>query len=115
MHAGECSRIRLGNRTKLFGQDVILIHRLLKRNVDSMNYLMVTEAAARQLADTPGGYKGSAAFDHLGQVDFRLFDTSFLLSDEGLKRRTVYQRFTTLLRSVPLIMGGPLNSTLVRG
>jgi carbon monoxide dehydrogenase subunit G len=43
-HVGEVSFSKIKDRIKLFGSDVILIHRLLKNKVEEHEYLMVTDS-----------------------------------------------------------------------
>jgi hypothetical protein len=44
VHYGEIRLTQIQNHTKLMGKDVILAHRLLKNNVDSDEYILLTES-----------------------------------------------------------------------
>src|SRR5260221_8301719 len=43
IHYGEISRYSVKEHKKLFGRDVIVIHRLLKNNIEHQEYLLMTE------------------------------------------------------------------------
>jgi len=49
VHHGTFSRQRLGNVEQLHGTDVIVAHRLLKNNVPSKEYVLVTDAVLQRL------------------------------------------------------------------
>jgi hypothetical protein len=51
MHAGEVEFEQIKSFTKLFGLDVIVVHRLLKNSVRAKEYVMMTESLYRQLGD----------------------------------------------------------------
>jgi hypothetical protein len=71
VHSGEVLIHRVLQFTKLSGVDVILIHRLLKNSVGRPEYLLLTEAALRDLqfpADTPFE-PGSEEYEHLGRIN----------------------------------------------
>jgi len=70
VHSGEVLVHRVLQFNKLSGVDVIIIHRLLKNSVGRPEYLLLTEAAYRDLqfpADTRFE-PGSEQYEHLGQV-----------------------------------------------
>lgn len=99
-HAGHCSRLKVGGRPKLFGQEVIRLHRLLKSRPDEMNYFLVTEAATQFLQGVPGGEEGSASFDYLGRVEFRVFGRTFLWTQEVNEVQGVFSRLFTNVRYI---------------
>lgn len=43
IHYGHISLSRIKGRIKLFGEDVIIAHKLLKNNVDELNYILLSE------------------------------------------------------------------------
>jgi hypothetical protein len=47
VHAGEVAFERIGRFEKLFGLDVIVVHRMLKNSVPAKEYLMLTDTAYR--------------------------------------------------------------------
>ena len=70
VHSGEVLIHRVLQFNKLSGVDVILIHRLLKNSVGRPEYLLLTDAAHRDLrfrADTLFE-AGSEEYEHLGRI-----------------------------------------------
>jgi uncharacterized protein YndB with AHSA1/START domain len=55
VHHGRFSRQRLGNVEQLHGADVIIPHRLLKNQVPSKEYMLVTDAVLDRLPDRARG------------------------------------------------------------
>lgn len=49
VHAGEVALEQIGKFEKLFGFDVIVVHRMLKNSLDAKKYLMLTERAYHAL------------------------------------------------------------------
>lgn len=49
VHTGEVAVERIGRFEKLFGLDVIVVHRMLKNSVEAKEYLMISEAAHESL------------------------------------------------------------------
>jgi hypothetical protein len=82
VHTGMCEEIRIGGRTKLFGMDVIKIHRLLKNVSTSPDYLLLTGSACETLGRdmSSGETTCSAEFPHIGTVDYTILDRSFLMN-----------------------------------
>ena len=78
VHAGPIGFIQVKNHHKPYGKEVILVHRLLKNELDSHEYLLLTGAYCEQGGD-PGTVPGkpwmevlsaSAAYDEVGDVPF---------------------------------------------
>src|SRR5262249_10980246 len=70
VHSGEVLVHRVLQFNKLSGVDVILIHRLLKNSVGHPEYLLLTDAAHRDLqfpVDTPFEAR-SEEYEHLGSI-----------------------------------------------
>jgi hypothetical protein len=70
VHSGEVLVHRVLQFNKLSGVDVIIIHRLLKNSVGRPEYLLLTEAAYRDL-EFPSDTRfepGSERYEHLGDV-----------------------------------------------
>jgi hypothetical protein len=79
VHTGECEEIRIGGRTKLYGMDVIKIHRLLKSITKKDDYLLVTRSAAEALSfEKFPGVDGATEFPHIGSVAYTLFNERYL-------------------------------------
>jgi hypothetical protein len=84
-HFGEVTPMAVKEHKKLFGKDVILIHRLLKNDLNKKEYFLFTESLTsneKQGLETPAWFdpkRGSQNYD-LGQVQFSFSDLSSLLS-----------------------------------
>lgn len=51
VHFGEVAQYSVKDHKKLFGKDVIVVHRLLKNNVDSDEYILMTHAVVNDKQD----------------------------------------------------------------
>lgn len=74
VHYGDASFHRVKNYEKLFGTDVILIHRLMKNDIIEHEYLLLTEKVGSDKTDVPEAYtldwyNGEASYD-LGNVKY---------------------------------------------
>jgi hypothetical protein len=70
-HHGSFVRQRVGGRWRVAGQDVILVHRLLKNSVRGTAYLLVTAAALERAGVDPaatGMRPSRQRYPHLGDV-----------------------------------------------
>jgi hypothetical protein len=82
-HFGEVTPFAVKEHKKLFGKDVILVHRLLKNNLDKHEYFLFTDSLAQHsdhANEFPGWYnpeQGSEQYD-LGSVPFSFSDLSAL-------------------------------------
>jgi carbon monoxide dehydrogenase subunit G len=80
-HFGEVTGISVKEHKKLFGKDVILIHRLLKNNLDKKEYVLVTDSVIKNLSqynELPSWYNpvpGMEQYD-VGAVQFLFSDLS---------------------------------------
>jgi len=76
VHAGEVALERIGKFEKLFGLDVIIVHRMLKNSVEAKQYLMISEPAY----DAMDGFYGLEPEKRLeklkgvGRLATRVFD-----------------------------------------
>ncbi len=101
VHAGNCQMLNIGGRSKIFGIDVIGIHRLLKGVSGELNYLLITKRAADLLGlDPRRSFEGCASYDHIGEIPYFLFDDNFLWVHPGEEPKplTLAQKFTDSLR-----------------
>jgi hypothetical protein len=75
VHAGEALVHRVGHFEELAGVDVIVVHRLLKNSVEGTDYILMTEAARRELGDVPGLPSKDAVecYDDVGDVKTCVF------------------------------------------
>jgi hypothetical protein len=71
VHSGEALFHRVYHFVELAGVDVIIVHRLLKNTVAADHYLLLTEAARRdvEFADPIELRAGSETYDDIGQLN----------------------------------------------
>jgi hypothetical protein len=81
-HYGEVAGIAVKDHKKLFGKDVILIHRLLKNSLDKKEYVLVTDPLADGATQNglPEWYMPHAASERydVGEVQFYFSDLANL-------------------------------------
>jgi hypothetical protein len=82
VHWGRATFQEIANFRKLFGLDVVLVHRMLKNSVPEQRYLLLTESAYQNLRD---GYlessepkKGHEDFEGVGSVETRVYTGNHL-------------------------------------
>jgi hypothetical protein len=75
MHAGKCELEKIERFEKLFGLDVILVHRMLKNSLPANEYLMMTRIVYDYIGDffgiLPERHKES--FEGVGEVETLVF------------------------------------------
>jgi len=76
VHSGEVLFHRVLQFNELAGTDVILVHRLLKNSVPATQYLLITEAARRELEfpDTITFKSGFENYENFGQIQTAVHD-----------------------------------------
>ncbi len=81
-HFGEVTGISVRDHQKLFGKDVILIHRLLKNNLDRKEYILFTDQLVEKMEheNLPSWYMPQQASEQydLGRIQFYFSDLSEL-------------------------------------
>jgi len=81
-HYGEVTGIAVKDHKKLFGKDVIVIHRLLKNNLNKKEYVVVTDPLANGSTEKtlPEWYAPQSAIEtyDVGEVQFYFSDLSNL-------------------------------------
>src|SRR6266498_2712601 len=82
-HFGEVTGMSVKDHEKLFGKDVILIHRLLKNNLDKKEYVLLTDSVTENLTksnELPAWYSPIAGVEQydVGSVQFLFSDLSAL-------------------------------------
>jgi hypothetical protein len=88
VHHGSFSRQRLGGVEQLHGTDVIVAHRLLKNNVPSKEYLLVTDAVLERLpAETRERFHPHSEEFDLGAITGGYFEIGYLWEDAQAAER----------------------------
>lgn len=81
-HFGEVTGISVKDHKKLFGKDVILIHRLLKNNLDKKEYVLFTDPLVPEMKnnDLPEWYAPILSKEQydVGEIHFQFSDLSDL-------------------------------------
>jgi len=88
LHYGEIGISKIRDHTKLMGKNVILAHRLMKNNVDSNEYLLMTEDYANQheksqieqYLNWADIREGKITYEHIGEVCYKYIELSSLHS-----------------------------------
>ncbi len=73
-HYGKVSQTQVQGHRKLFGEDVILVHRLLKNNLQQSQYALVTQSLSSQWA---GGFQTGWAPAQQGTEDYDVGTVSY--------------------------------------
>ncbi len=78
VHYGTISLSRIADMEKLIGEDVILVHRLLKNGISEPEYLLATKSYLKQLnAEQPPISmklnRGCDHYEHIGDVPYNYF------------------------------------------
>ncbi len=82
IHKGEIGFTTVKNHKKPFGADLILVHRLLKNNVEKKEYMLFSEQfclgnSTNELEDDSSWVtfeKGSASYKNLGEITYKFVD-----------------------------------------
>jgi Protein of unknown function (DUF2652) len=113
VHSGVALFHRVLHFNELAGTDVIMVHRLLKNSVKAAQYLLLTEAAMRELEfpETMDFKSGAETYEEFGSVktavhDFN-FDTENVVRTSG---KSFAVRYRETLRFFLKLWFGPLAS-----
>ena len=90
VHFGEVTGIAVKDHKKLFGKDVILLHRLLKNTLDKKEYVLLTDSVTKNLhrsEELPDWYNPTSAMEQydVGSVQFLFSDLSILHNRISIK------------------------------
>lgn len=103
VHTGICEEIRIAGRTKLYGMEVIKIHRLLKSITNKDDYMLITENAEKALDfEIEDGVHAGTEFPHIGLVNYALYNEKFL--QQSAVERSWYHAFVDGLGEVGITM-----------
>lgn len=89
LHYGEIGISQIREHTKIVGKNVILIHRLMKNNIESEEYLLMSEAyttlpQSQSLFshfDWGEVHPGTDKYDHIGEINYSYVALSPLLTE----------------------------------
>jgi class 3 adenylate cyclase len=83
LHQGEVAIEQIDRFEKLFGLDVIVVHRMLKNSVEASEYVMMTDPVYRSFGDFHGiePERRIEQFEGIGAVETFVFYTSTLLEE----------------------------------
>ena len=113
-HYGEVMQYDLKQHNKLFGRNVIVIHRLLKNNVEHDEYLLMTESLINDynLESGPSWFSASHATENydVGEIDFCFSILSKLRQQVPTPEFPVYQLFAGT--SIAFIEEGRLDANM---
>jgi len=105
VHTGEIEFEKINKSEKLFGLDVIVVHRMLKNSVPSHEYVMMTNHAYENFVDfyglTPSLFREN--FEGIGEVDTRVFYLEDILKLPGIsgyevKKPTLIKRILWFIK-----------------
>ena len=114
IHRGEALFSRVLNFVKPVGVDVIIVHRLLKNSVQASQYLLLTEAASRELS-FPGSMSFQSSvetYEEIGSIKTVYHDFDFAASDDRPKAKPSFGvRYRESLRLFVKLWFRPLRSS----
>jgi len=101
VHFGQSETMHIKEHTKLFGLDIIAAHRLLKNDIDSNEYVLITQQYLDSISDynlkldteIEGPKKGEENIKDLGKVKYDYFLLTRILKDvPALPERKTFDR-----------------------
>lgn len=92
VHSGMVLFHRVLRFNELAGTDVIIVHRLLKNSVPATQYLLLTEAARRELdfPETISFKTGCEVYDNLGRIPIAVHDFGEVVSSARAAHRSTF-------------------------
>jgi hypothetical protein len=118
IHYGELGVSQIRDHTKLMGKNVILAHRLMKNNLRSNEYLLMTgdylknidEKSLKEHCNWSELKEGTEHYEHFGDITFKYIELSALHSEiKPLDKREDVDKFPDPIH-VSLDIKAPLNS-----
>jgi len=89
VHVGDVQFEKINRSEKLFGLDVIIVHRMLKNSVPSKEYIMMSDAAHSDFVDFHG-YKSERFTEDLegiGKLDTIVFYPEKVVSEDLVQKK----------------------------
>ncbi len=82
IHAGEVALQHIFDREKIMGKEVILAHRLMKNEISSENYILLSESISSQNGNSQIEFKvSSSEYPELGTVNYNYLDVQNWISE----------------------------------
>ena len=109
VHGGEFVQQRVGGSDHFVGSDIVLAHRLLKNNVPSHEYILLSEAALTAVA-ADGAVTHTEQIEHLGTIRCAYIELSSLRAramverTEHLERDEAQARFEKSFSASPPVI-----------
>lgn len=122
VHMGEVELEKIHKSEKLFGLDVIVVHRMLKNSVPSNEYVMMTNPAYTNFIDfygmKPEPFKEN--FEGIGEVDTLVFYPDDILNKLGFAERekpapSLIEKITWELKIMPRTFLDLLGISKIKG
>jgi len=113
VHSGEVLFHRILHFNELAGTDVIIVHRLLKNSVPAAHYLLLTEAARRdlQFPETIMFKSSSETYENFGRIKTEFHDFNFDASPAPANGGNAFgTRYRESLRLYLKLWFGPFSS-----
>lgn len=110
VHSGEALFHRVLHFNELAGVDVIIVHRLLKNSVTAGQYLLLTEAAMRELQfpETVNFKPSVEVYEDIGRLKTAYHDFAFEpAKDVAAKPKTFGERYTQSWKTFWKLWFGP--------
>lgn len=97
VHIGDVQFEKINRSEKLFGLDVIIVHRMLKNSVPSNEYIMISEYAHPDFVDFHGFKyeKFSEEFEGIGKIDTVVF-----YPEKQIAEKLVQKKYSILDRLI---------------
>ena len=120
VHSGEAVFHRVGNFSDVSGVDVILVHRLLKNSIPSDEYVLMTEAAYRDIEfpTEVAVTRGEEKYEGFGAIPTYTYLTDGASAPKAAAVERLYanrgRAFTTALRMLAKGVSGEIKTLLGR-
>jgi len=110
VHAGEFDTQKIGPRTELIGQDIIVAHRLLKNRVPLREYLLLTKGYTAQgaLNSSLPRLEGRERYEDVGEIEYVCLDLA-PLREQHAELRQFFLTEADALLSVTTEIDAPLD------
>ena len=81
-HTGKLGFTTVNGQKKLYGKDMIIVHKLLKNDINKSEYLLFSDDLINQIQGIPGTLdNGFTKYDKIGNVSYKFLSLSPFLND----------------------------------